>query len=265
MWLRLLLAGLVQDPDSTIRRLSRAAAELHRQERYQEALDSLNRAVAINPRAAAARFNRALTRSELGDVAGAAGELDTVIELRPAFAPAWTERGAARALLGRVAEARGDWTRSLALDSTYIWPHYYRGQAAFAEGDFAHAAQSFDIVTARESLLSAHLWGRLSYRRLGRTPPALPRYESEWPGPIATYLDGRIDADSLVAIANAERLPLDDRRLASSLFFIGNQHLAGGRTREARQAFERALSLRVPRHAEIVAMEAELGRMNRAR
>jgi tetratricopeptide (TPR) repeat protein len=260
----MLLAALVQEPDSIVRRLSRAAAELHRQERYQEALDSLNRAVAINPRAAGARFNRALTRSELGDVAGAVAELDSVIALRPAMAPAWTERGAARALLGRVAEARADWARSLAIDSTYIWPHFYRGQAAFAAGDFAEAAEAFDVVTARESLLSAHLWRLLSYQRLGRRPPTLPAYHGDWPGPIAAYLQGRVDADSLVRTAIALRLPLDDRRLAASLFFIGNLHLARGRTREARQAFERGLALRVPRHAEIVAMEAELGRLNRA-
>ena len=265
MWRLLLMAALVQDPDSTVRRLQRAAADLHRQERYHEALDSLDRAVAINPRAAGARFNRALTRSELGDIAGAAGELDSVIALRPTLAPAWTERGAARALMGRVAEARADWSRSLALDSTYIWAHYYRGQSAFAEGDFAEAAGAFDVVTARESLLSAHLWRVLSYRRLGRAPPTLPAHEGEWPGPIAGYLTGRIDADSLTRAAIALRLPLDDRRLASSLFFIGNQHLAAGRTSDARQTFERALGIRVPRHAEIVAMEAELARMNRSR
>lgn len=260
-WPLFLVSVLVQDPDSAVRRLSRAAAELHRQERYQEALDSLNRAVAINPRAAGARFNRALTRSELGDVRGAAGELDSVIALRPDFAPAWTERGAARALLGRVAEAREDWSRSLSLDSTYIWPHFYRGQAAFTEGDFAGATRAFDVVTARESLLSAHLWRVMSYRRLGRPAPPLPSYDREWPGPIAAWLDGRTGSDSLLATAIASRLPLDDRRLASALFFIGSQHLVEGRTTLARRIFERGLALAVPRHAEIVAMEAELARM----
>ena len=236
------------------------AAALHRLERYDEAAAAVERAVALNPRSVGARFNRALTYSELGDVQGALVELNAAIELRADVAPLFTERGAAYALLGRSAEARADWTRSLALDSTYIWPYFYRALDAITAGQYADAAADLDVVVARETLLSAQLWRWVAFSLDGRAAPDLPA-DTAWPGPIADFLRGELSEERLIAIAQERRVAGDDRRLASALHYIGQKHLTAGRFAEACSAFERIAALAVPRHAEVVAAEAQLRRI----
>ena len=238
------------------------ATAYHRLERYPEALEALDRAVALSPRDFAVRFNRGLTLSELGRMSAAIAELDTAIILRPAFAPAWTERGAARALVGRLTEARSDWRRATELDSTYIWTRYYRALASIEEGQYRAAAGDLDAVVQRESLLAAHLWRWVAYRRDGRPAPALPS-ATDWPGPIASFLRGEISEAGLLAAVGEARLAIDDRRLASALFFIGQRHLADGKAADARTFLDRAVELNVPRHAEVIIAESMLRRLGR--
>jgi Tol biopolymer transport system component/tetratricopeptide (TPR) repeat protein len=236
----------------------RLAGAYHQAEQYPEAMVALDRAVRLAPKNHAVRFNRALTLSEVGRIGEAAAELDTAITLRQDFAPSFTERGAARALVGRVREAQADWATSLRLDSSYVWARFYRGLAAVASGDFAGAATDLDAVTSSQSLLSAHLWRWIAYARAGRVPPALPASDTQWPGPIAAFLEGRLSDTALVARAHEARLRIDDRRLASALFFIAEKHLIDGRVAEARETFARVLSTPAPRHAEVVAAAAHL-------
>ena len=245
--------------DSTI--WNSLAAALHRLERYDEAAIAVERAVALNPNSAGARFNRALTYSELGDVQGAVDELNAAIAIRADVAPLFTERGAAYALLGRNAEAHVDWERSLELDSTYIWPHFYRALAAITDARYADAARDLDIVLARETLLSAHLWRWLAYSLDGRAAPELPAADTAWPAPIADFLRGALPESELLAAAQQQRIANDDRRLASALHYIGQKHVASGAFTEACRAFERIATLTAPRHAEVVAAEAQLRRI----
>ena len=239
------------------------ASALHRLERYPEALAALDRGFALDPKDFGVRFNRGLTLSELGRISDARVELDTAITLRPNSAPAWTERGAANALLGQTSEAREDWQRALALDSNYIWPRFYRGIAAITDGDYKAAIADLDAVTAKQSLLSAHLWRWVAYRLDGRPAPELRTDDADWPGPIAEFFAGEISERQLISAARAKRLPLDERRLASAHFFIAQKHLAERRMAEARGALARVSALRVPRHAEVVAAEAQVRRLTR--
>ena len=236
----------------------RLAGAYHQAEQYTEALVALDRAVRLAPKNHGVRFNRALTLSEVGRIEDAAAELDTAITLRQDFAPSFTERGAARALSGRVREAQADWATSLRLDSSYVWARFYRGLAAVASGDFPAAVTDLDAVTSSQSLLSAHLWRWIAYARPGRVPPQLPASDTQWPGPIAAFLEGRLSDTALIARAQEARLRIDDRRLASALFFIAEKHLIDGRVAEARETFARVLATPGPRHAEVVAAAAHL-------
>jgi tetratricopeptide (TPR) repeat protein len=239
------------------------ANALHRLEQYPEALQALDRAVAITPDDFAIRFNRGLTLSELGRFDDAVAELEAAQRLRSDFAPVWTELGAAKALAGRVSEARSDWTRALALDSSYIWSRFYRGLAAVATGDYRAAADDLDAVAARETLPSAHLWRWVANRLAGRGPPPLPVADQEWPAPIAAFLRGDLDEQGLEQAARDARMPLDDRRLASAWFFIGVKRLVDRKTDAAIFAFNRALAQNAPRHAELVAAAALGSRLGR--
>ena len=236
----------------------RYGAALHRQERYPEALRALDRALSLSPRDFAARFNRGLTLSELGRFRDAVVELNRAIAIRPGFAPAWTERGAARVLIGRVDEAHADWRRSLELDPTYVWPHFYRGLNAIVQGDYAAAAADLDTVAARDSLAMARIWRWAAHRLAGNAGVPLPTPTPEWPGPIADHLRGDRSASQLIEAARADRLPLDDRRLAGAWFFIGVKHRVEGRNAEARTALERARRARSPAFTEVLAAKSLL-------
>ena len=236
------------------------ANALHRLEHYPEAMIAIGQAITLSPEHAGYRFNRALTRSEIGDFAGALADLDRSIQLRPTFAPAWTERGAVKALMG-MADAKDDWVRSLQLDSTYIWARFYNGLHAVAHGNFAEAITELDAVVQREQLPAAHLWRWVAHASAGRQPPQLPTAGIEWPGPIVAYLRGELDANALVRRASEMRLPLDDRRLASAHFFIAQKLNATGDVRGAARELARVLEVRAPRHAEGVAADLLLRRL----
>jgi len=248
--------------DSTVATAwSGLAAALHRLERYPEALAAIERAASIDPRSAGIRFNRALTYSELGRVEAAAVDLDSVLAMRADFAPAWTERGAARALIGRIPDAQQDWTRSLELDPSYVWARYYRALAAITTGDYPNAAADLDSVVQKESLLGAQLWRWVAYRLAGRPAPPLAVSDQAWPAPIASFLRGDASEAQLIGAAREQALDIDDRRLAVAYFFIAQKHLADGRSDLARQALERVLAQRAPRHAEVVVADAQLRRL----
>ena len=253
--------GAVRADSTLATAWSGLAATLHRLERYPEALAAIDRAASIDPRSAGIRFNRALTYSELGRVEAAAAELDSVVAIRPDFAPGWTERGAARALIGRIPEAQQDWARSLAVDPNYIWARFYRGIAAIAMGDYPNAAADLDSVVQKQSLLGAQLWRWVAYRLAGRPAPAIATTDQAWPAPVAAFLRGDVSEAQLIAAARQQALEIDDRRLAVAYFYIAQHHLAEGRTDLARQALERTLAQRAPRHAEVVVAAAQLRRL----
>jgi tetratricopeptide (TPR) repeat protein len=233
-------------------------AALNRMELYPEALVASERAVALTPANAGMRFTRALIYSELGRYTAALADLNLSLSMRPDHAPSFTERGAARAALGDLEGAKRDWEQAWRTDSTYIWPRYYRGLWAVSEGDFAGAAADLDFITSANPLPSAQLWRWVAHRRLGREAPMIPTM-SGWPAPIAAYLRGQISATQLEESARVDRLPIDDRRLASALFFIAQRHLAEGQRAEARSAFERLVALDVPASPETAAARAALG------
>lgn len=236
---------------------------LNQTERYDEALVAAEKAVTLDP-SFAHRFNRGLVNWEHGRFAEALRDHDAALAARPGFAPALTERGAALAALGRIEEAKASWSEALAADPAYIWSRYYRGVAAVVAGDFAAAAADLDAVAAKESLASVRLWQWVAHRRAGRAAPELD-LAAEWPGPVGQFLQGRLSAGELLAEARRERPAGDDRRVASALYFIGQKHLADGRTGEARAAFREALAIDAPRHSERAGAEAELQRLGAAR
>lgn len=230
-------------------------------ENYRRANEAAERAVELAPDVVRYRFNRALTRWEVGNFEGALADHDFVLSREPAAAHALTERGAVLSALGRYEEAEASWAASLAADPNYIWAHYYRGQALMAQGRYADAASSFSRVLEREDFYPARLWSWVAHRRAGLAAAELPAQEN-WPGAIGAYLRGELSARGLERTARQARLEIDDRRLVSALYFIAQRSLADGRPNAARRALRRALALDVPDLPERKAAAAELARLN---
>lgn len=254
---RTLRQAVSADPSNTAGWNALGAA-LNRLERYEEALEAARTAARLAPDDFGVQFNLGLVLWEVGRLEEAVAAHSRALTLRAGFAPALTERGGTLALLGRSQEAEADWRASLQADPTYIWAHYYRGLSAVTLGDHGRAAVELDRVVAEQNHPAAHLWRWIAYRRSGQPGPDLPEMTG-WPSPIADYLEGRIDAAVLEAQAVAQALPIDQRRLASALFFIGQKRLADGDA-GGLDDLRRALATDAPRHAERVSAESELKR-----
>lgn len=238
---------------------------LNRLEQYAEAYHAQDRAVQLNPAHGGMRFNRGLVAIELGRFQDALRDFDDVLLRRPAFAPGLTERGTALAALGDRKAASEMWERALATDSLYVWPRYYRALQAIADGRFEPAAGDLDaIIAVQPEHTGAHAWRWVAYRRSGKSAPSLPADRAAWPGAVLDFLDGGISADSLIARAHRARLSVDDRRLASALFFTAQRQLVTGDTAAALRALDRMLALRVPAHAEVTVARVELRRLRTA-
>lgn len=101
--------GIEVDPGSAFNRVELARA-LRDAGRFDEALEHLDRAVAIRP-SATPLLNRAEVLLDLGRPADAVGDLEAVVQRTPASSQAWERLAIARSALGQL-EAAADALRS---------------------------------------------------------------------------------------------------------------------------------------------------------
>lgn len=106
--------ALTLAPDDPALALDRAAA-LGAMERYAEALEDLDRAVALDPSRADAWVLRGAAKRQLGRAADAERDVAHALSLAPDNAEALLERAALRRARGDVKGARADWGRAARL------------------------------------------------------------------------------------------------------------------------------------------------------
>lgn len=102
--------ALTLAPDDPALVLDRAAA-LGAMDRYAEALEDLDRAVALDPSRADAWVLRGAAKRQLGRTAEAERDVARALSLAPDNAEALLERGALRRSKGDLRGARADWER----------------------------------------------------------------------------------------------------------------------------------------------------------
>jgi tetratricopeptide (TPR) repeat protein len=107
----LALSLSADDPELLIDR-SIAAATL---ERYQDAIDDLDRALEMDPKRADALVFRGAAYRHLGNLENAQNDIDHALLIDPDNADALLERGILRQRDGDPAGARTDWERAMAL------------------------------------------------------------------------------------------------------------------------------------------------------
>jgi tetratricopeptide (TPR) repeat protein len=127
---------------------------------------------------------------------------------------------------------------------------FVRGQANFDLGHYAEAATDFDAAlasrTAPKSRLSPLLWryaAQVRARRDGRGPLSRDLGNedlSEWPGPIASFLLGRLRAGELEVVAESDAAAKRRNGKCPSAFFIGIDALGRGDRQRARDQFQLA-------------------------
>jgi len=125
---------------------------------------------------------------------------------------------------------------------------YYRGHAHFDLGQYALAADDFDATlagrTTFRSRLGPLLWryaAQVRARRDARGPLAKAVANedlSEWPGPIAKFLLGRMPAGELEVVAETDDDANRTNGKCAAAFFIGMDALRRGDKQRAREQLQ---------------------------
>jgi tetratricopeptide (TPR) repeat protein len=116
--------------------------------RYEEALDSFDRCIALEPDSADAYYDRAILYFNLGRYNRAIGDYDKAIELNPNSAAAYNNRGNAYAASHQLQEAIRDYEKAMALEPRSALPYFNRANARSQIGRTAEAIQDFSEAIA---------------------------------------------------------------------------------------------------------------------
>jgi len=189
---------------------------LAREGRYEEALQSYDRAAALVPGWPDAAFNRGNLFYRTGRFADAVAEYDSVLVQEPDDWETYLNRGNALAALGRTEEAARSYQRASDLNTTTGRPLVGLGVLAARGGAFARAALLFAEAAEREPGLSE------AFEGLGET-----------------YLAMDLPGDAEGALLKALEVDPGNTRAALKL---GWSLLDGGRPDRAEHAFRTALA-----------------------
>ncbi|MGE4372789.1 MAG: tetratricopeptide repeat protein [Xanthobacter sp.] len=243
------------------------ATELHRQGRYEEAIEIYRHLLKAQP--AALETQRLLTFALLQ-----AGHGDDAMASARQACALHPKRPEAQMLMGAVFQVSRQWEKALAafdaacaLQPSFAEAHYLAGNTLSALGRHADAVGRYDRAVTLDPKATEALANRArAYARLNRQEEALAdceRLAAHQPnesGPLvlkaAVLLDFAHFEDAVLAAEQA--LNLEPRQYEAHL--LRGQGLEGqGRFEEARKAFNTALSC-APRHTDILARLAGLER-----
>lgn len=220
-------------------------------ERMEEAATLLGRAVAINPRDAAAHSNRGNALQTLRRLEEALASYDRALALKPDYAEACLNRGSALQDLGRLDEALASYDRALKLRPDYPQAHYNRGVVLQDLNRQDEALASYERALAlNPDHADAHRNRGVAQQALGRPLEALASYERALAlrPDFAEALSSRGVALQLLdrpadALADFERALALAPQFAEAHCNRGVALLELGRPAEALESYARALAL----------------------
>ncbi|MDH6223202.1 tetratricopeptide repeat protein [Streptomyces sp. MJP52] len=219
--------------------------------REEEAAAAFDRAVALDPENAGARFHRGRARLRAGRQDEAVDDLTAAVRLDPRDARALAQRGEAHRRARRFDEAVADLTAALALDPRQVRALGSRGQVHRQAGRLDEAVADF---TAALAIAPDYAWALGSrgqaHRQAGRYPQAVAdltaalRLRPDYAWALAERgkahrLAGR--PAEAVADLTAALAFVPDYRWA--LVERGNAHLAAARHEAAEADFTAALDI----------------------
>lgn len=112
----------------------------------EQALESFNDALRLNPQFVQAYIARGKLYAEMGQHESALVDLNFALRLQPTHAEAFAYRGYALLSLGQAAKAMPDLDMALRLDPSYARVHFLRGQALELLGDGQNSASSIALA-----------------------------------------------------------------------------------------------------------------------
>ena len=114
----------------------------------EEALTSLDRAIALAPELADAHGNRADVLVDMGRPAEAIASYDRALALAPQSLESWCNRGAALFDLGRHEDALASYEQAVTIKPQFAEAHLSRGNALFSLKRYSDAIAAFDMALA---------------------------------------------------------------------------------------------------------------------
>jgi len=159
----------------------RWAREQHMRGYYKEALESIDKAIALDGTGYQYFNERGLIHLHAGQAEAALLDFQAVLGINPLYTDAHNNLGATLAELGRNREARAEYEKVLA-DPLYPrqeLAHANIADLAFADGDYAGAIQALRrAVAANNDYARAHFKLGQCYRALGRLDAAQESFET---------------------------------------------------------------------------------------
>ena len=125
---------------------------LHELKRFEEALASYDRALALRPDYVEALANRGVTLHELKRFEEALASYDRALAVRPDYAEAFVNRGVTLHELKRFEEALASYDRAIALRPDYAQAHYNEAVCRMLIGDFDRGWQKLEWGWETEQL-----------------------------------------------------------------------------------------------------------------
>ncbi len=190
--------------------------------RLEAGITRIRRAIAINPRAAAAHSNLGSGLMRLQRFADALASFDRALALDPHYAEAQNNRGYALAKLKRFQEAVGAYDRALALRPDYAEAHSNRGHALADQQRLEEALSAHEkALSLRPQSTEFHTSVALALGALDRHVEALPHYDQALilKPDHAAALIGR--AEALLVLGRAtEALAMTDAVIAANQYSV---------------------------------------------
>jgi tetratricopeptide (TPR) repeat protein len=220
--------------------------------RFEEAIESYDRALSLRPGDTEALFNRGVAQQALGRFAEALESHERVLKASAGHASALCNRGLVLDQLGRPEDALASYDRALAVQPNFVEALSNRGNLLSRLGRLAEALASYDRALAVRSDHAEVLYNRgNALIALGRPHDALEAYQRALLArpDYAEALCNR--GGALAALGrNDEALASYDRALAvapdfgEALSNRGNALKALGRLDDALASYDRALTAR---------------------
>jgi len=153
-------------------------AYLNELKRYEEAIASYDRALAINPDDHGVWNIRGIALFNLGQFEEAIASSDRALAINPDFHEAWYNRGIALGNLGQFEEALASWDRALAINPDYHYAWNGRGFALGNLGQFEEAIASYDRALAIKPDFHEAWYNRgIALFNLGQFEEAIASYD----------------------------------------------------------------------------------------
>ncbi|MBT5666830.1 MAG: tetratricopeptide repeat protein [Rhodospirillaceae bacterium] len=147
--------------------------------RFDDAIESYNRAILIDPSVAALHNNLGNAQQDKGDLAAAIASFGKALELDPDYAEAHSGLGGALKDSGDIPAAIDSYNRALAINPDFAEALNNLGNAYREQGDFPAAVERYKRALAiRGDYAEAHYNLGRAQHEMGDVPAAIESYRS---------------------------------------------------------------------------------------